>query len=100
MKDACAGPWKKAVIVDVWFTPQKARTKRAVADWLASHKQPKPRKVKKARSGALVAQVRDPKRFKCFRYGKWLGPDNKQVRFLFGGNPKKGLGTPCLGGGC
>ena len=86
-KDVCAGPWVKATIEDVWFKPEKAKTTRAVKTWLAAHKMPKPIKIFwSVGSHNAVAKVRDPKRYKCFRYGSWNAGG---VRFLFGGNPKK-----------
>lgn len=87
-KDACKGPWTKAVIVDVWFKPEKARTSKAVRAWLTAHKMPAPSKIfSSVASHNTVAKVRDSKKYKCFRFGAWNAGG---VRFLFGGNPKKG----------
>ena len=86
----CSRGWSKTTIQAAWFDcRRKACTKQEVDAWLRAHKKPKALKVEhdRGKDGRyVVARLRNPDDFLCFRYGPFV--DNGRVRFLFAGNPK------------
>ncbi len=92
--DLCARAWIPSLVDGkrttshvqaIWFTPDKARTKRQVDAWLKKHGFPTSLKLDR-RVGYLTARLHDPKKFQCFRLGPWV--DGGRMRFLFAGKVK------------